>query len=97
MRTRSRSPKVRSATRSSRAGRAALLLGWDRFLGLDLGRDIGRTVEVPSMVLELIEQREKARTKKDYSTADRVRHKILSLGFEVEDTPEGPKPRPRAR
>ena len=35
--------------------------------------------------------------KKDYSTADRVRHKILSLGFEVEDTPEGPKPRPRAR
>jgi cysteinyl-tRNA synthetase len=64
---------------------------------LDLDRDVGRTVEVPPMVLELIEQREKARTKKDYSTADRVRHKILSLGFEVEDTPEGPKPRPRAR
>jgi cysteinyl-tRNA synthetase len=49
------------------------------------------------MVLELIEQREKARVKKDYSTADRVRHKILSLGFEVEDTADGPKPRPRAR
>jgi len=81
----------------SRADRAGLLLKWDRFLGLDLDRDVGRTVEVPSMVLELIEQREKARAKKDYSTADRVRHKILSLGFEVEDTPEGPKPRPRAR
>jgi cysteinyl-tRNA synthetase len=81
----------------SRADRAALLLRWDRFLGLDLGRDVGRTVDVPPMVLELIEQREKARAKKDYSTADRVRHKILSLGFEVEDTADGPKPRPRAR
>jgi len=80
-----------------RADRAALLLRWDRFLGLDLGRDVGRTVDVPPMVLELIEQREKARAKKDYSTADRVRHKILSLGFEVEDTADGPKPRPRAR
>ena len=89
--------EVSSNDKVSRADRAALLLRWDRFLGLDLGRDVGRTVEVPSMVLELIEQREKARAKKDYSTADRVRHKILSLGFEVEDTPEGPKPRPRAR
>jgi len=80
-----------------RGERASLLLSWDRFLGLDLGRDVGRTVEVPPMVLELIEQREKARGKKDFSTADRLRHKILSLGFEVEDTPEGPKPRPRAR
>jgi cysteinyl-tRNA synthetase len=89
--------EVVSNEKLSRADRAALLLRWDRFLGLHLGRDVGRTVDVPPMVLELIEQREKARVKKDYSTADRVRHKILSLGFEVEDTADGPKPRPRAR
>jgi cysteinyl-tRNA synthetase len=80
-----------------RGDKAALLRRWDDFLGLDLARDAGRTIEVPQMVSDLVEQREKARAKKDYSTADRVRHKILSLGFEVEDTPEGPKPRPRAR
>jgi cysteinyl-tRNA synthetase len=80
-----------------RGDRAALLTRWDRFLGLDLARDAGREVEVPSMVAELIAQREKARAKKDFSTADRVRHKILSLGFEVEDTPAGPKARPRSK
>ena len=89
--------EVMADDKVARADRAALLLRWDGFLGLDLGRDVGRSVEVPAMVMELIEQREKARAKKDYSTADRVRHKILSLGFEVEDTADGPKPRPRAR
>jgi cysteinyl-tRNA synthetase len=77
--------------------RAALLTRWDAFLGLDLARDVGRQIEVPGAVAELVEQRERARTKQDWSTADRLRHKILSLGFEVEDTPDGPKPRPRAR
>lgn len=72
----------------------ALLLRWDKVLGLDLDREAGATARaIPSAAFELIEQREKARLKKDYSTADRIRHKILSLGIEVEDTPEGPKPR----
>ena len=73
--------------------KAGLLLGWDRVLGLDLDREVGVTREIPAIALDLIEQRETARRKKDYSTADRIRHKILSLGIEVEDTAEGPKPR----
>ncbi|MGZ4142232.1 MAG: cysteine--tRNA ligase [Actinomycetota bacterium] len=89
--------EVLSDERLARGDRAALLLRWDRVLGLDLGRDVGKVIEVPPMVLELIGQREKARAKKDYSTSDRIRHKILSLGFEVTDTPEGPQARPRAR
>jgi cysteinyl-tRNA synthetase len=87
--------EVMSAESISRGARAGLLLRWDRFFGLDLGRDVGRSVDVPPMVTELIGQRERARGKKDWSTADRLRHKILSLGYEVEDTPEGPKPRQR--
>ncbi|MCA1830111.1 MAG: cysteine--tRNA ligase [Actinobacteria bacterium] len=81
----------------ARGDRARLLTRWDAILGLDLARDAGRTIDVPPMVLELIDQRERARTKKDFSTADRVRHKILSLGFEVQDTQDGPKAVPRAR
>jgi cysteinyl-tRNA synthetase len=89
--------EVFGAESLSRGDRAALVTRWDRFFGLDLARDAGRTIDVPPMVTELVEQREKARVKKDWSTADRLRHKILSLGFEVEDTADGPKPRPRAR
>ena len=75
------------------ADKAVLLQRWDGVLGLDLGREVGVVREFPAVALEMIEQREQARRKKDYSTADRIRHKILSLGVEVEDTPEGPKPR----
>ena len=75
------------------ADKAGLLARWDRVLGLDFGREVGLTREFPPLALEMIEQREQARRKKDFSTADRIRHKILSLGIEVEDTPEGPKPR----
>jgi cysteinyl-tRNA synthetase len=75
------------------ADKAALLQRWDRVLGLDLGREVGVVREIPEAAKELVEQREKARSKKDFSTADRIRHKLLSLGVEVEDTPEGPKPR----
>ncbi len=89
--------EVTSADSISRGDRAALLSRWDRFFGLDLARDAGRVIEVPAMVGELIAQREKARGKKDWSTADRLRHKILSLGFDVEDTADGPQPRPRGR
>lgn len=73
--------------------KAALLARWDAVFGLDLAREAGKEREIPAVALEMIEQREKARTKKDYSMADRLRHKLLSLGIEVEDTPEGPKPR----
>jgi cysteinyl-tRNA synthetase len=73
--------------------KSALLIRWDKVLGLDLSRGTGGSRPIPSAAFELIEQREKARAKKDFSTADRIRHKILSLGIEVEDTPEGPKPR----
>jgi cysteinyl-tRNA synthetase len=73
--------------------RSAMLLRWDKVLGLDLDREIAVKRAFPSAAQELIDQREKARLKKDYSTADRLRHKLLSLGIEVEDTPEGPKPR----
>ena len=85
--------EVVSSSALSPADKSALLTRWDRVLGLDLDREVGVVREVPAVALEMIEQREAARRKKDFSTADRIRHKLLSLGIEVEDTPEGPKPR----
>ena len=85
--------EVLSTPALSPGDKASLLVAWDRVLGLDLDRGVGATREIPAVALELIEQRETARKKKDFSTADRIRHKILSLGIEVEDTADGPKPR----
>jgi cysteinyl-tRNA synthetase len=47
--------------------------------------------EIPAEVLELVQQRQEARKNKDYAAADTLRGKIAALGFEVKDTPEGPK------
>jgi len=44
----------------------------------------------PQMVIDLVDQREAARKRKDWNNADALRHEILQLGWYVKDTPEGP-------
>ncbi len=46
--------------------------------------------EVPAEVRRLIEERENARTRKDWATADTLRQRILASGWWVKDTLEGP-------
>jgi len=45
--------------------------------------------ELPEEIKKLIEERERARKKKDWKTADRIREKIKEMGYLIEDTPEG--------
>jgi cysteinyl-tRNA synthetase len=40
---------------------------------------------------QLLEERERARAERDFEAADRTRDQLAALGFEVRDTPEGPK------
>jgi len=42
-------------------------------------------------LLDLIEEREQARKKHDYAAADAARDKIDAAGYEIRDTPQGPK------
>lgn len=44
-----------------------------------------------SQVMELVRERESARQRKDWSEADRIRKEIAALGWQVQDTPEGPR------
>jgi cysteinyl-tRNA synthetase len=39
----------------------------------------------------LVEQREQARKRRDFATADRLRAEIAAMGYAVEDTPKGPR------
>jgi cysteinyl-tRNA synthetase len=50
-------------------------------------------VKLEDEVKKLIEKREKARKNKDWKLADEIRIKIKDLGYILEDTPEGVKPK----
>lgn len=69
------------------ADKKATLYYFDRVLGLGL-RDITDVV-VPEEVQKLAEERELARTSKDWAKADEIRLQIQMLGFDVKDTPQG--------
>jgi len=50
-----------------------------------------REEAIPDEVLELVKRRQEARANKNYAEADALREQIAALGYEVKDTPEGPK------
>jgi cysteinyl-tRNA synthetase len=39
----------------------------------------------------VLEQRQAARGRKDYATADAIRDQLQQSGLEITDTPDGPK------
>ncbi len=45
-------------------------------------------------VLSLVEERQAARKNKDWAAADRLRREIASQGWQVQDTPDGPRLEP---
>jgi cysteinyl-tRNA synthetase len=51
-------------------------------------------VQAPHEVLELVEQREAARARRDWAEADRIRDELRSRGWEVRDGPDGPELHP---
>ncbi len=67
------------------------LLEMDKILGLGLDKYLGKQIEVPDEVMKLVRKREQARNKGDFKESDKLRHQMKKLGFEVEDTPAGPK------
>lgn len=80
----------------SPSDKLATLFDFDRVFGLKLSEvRPDEAVEVPQEVRELLAQRETARTAKNFKEADALRKKIAESGYEVIDTPQGPKLRKR--
>jgi cysteinyl-tRNA synthetase len=80
--------EVASATDLSDAQRRALLLDFDRVLGLDLGIS-PEALPLPEGAAELLERRAAARAARDYAASDALREELDALGVEVRDTPDG--------
>lgn len=64
-----------------------ILLDFDSVLGL--GLDNLKEEKIPSSVLKLVAEREKARANKDWKESDRLRDEISRLGYSVKDTKDG--------
>ena len=64
----------------------------DRLLGLDLVRDVGRPRDEPVLppgAAALLEERQGARSARDWPAADRLRDELAALGVVVRDTKDG--------
>jgi len=68
----------------------ATLLEFDKVLGLDFAKTKIALSRVPSEIKKLVGQRQELRQQKNWSEADQIRQKINNLGFEIEDTDQGP-------
>ena len=60
-----------------------------------LGLNPNRGEEIPTEILVLVEERTAAKKARDFQKADALRAQVLELGFEIKDTPQGPKVSPR--
>jgi cysteinyl-tRNA synthetase len=75
----------------SAATKKATILVFDQVLGLKLGEWQPSKEEAPAPILEMVQQRQQARSEKRWADADSLRQQVLQAGFEIEDTPQGPR------
>jgi cysteinyl-tRNA synthetase len=82
--------EVARARDLSAGQRRALLLDFDRVLGLGLDQPVAEEAgELPEGAAELLDRRAAARAARDFATSDALRDELAALGVEVRDTPEG--------
>jgi len=66
-----------------------LLIDFDKVMGLNLGKI--KAEKIPAAILKLAKEREQYRQEKNFAKSDKLRKKIESLGFLIDDSPSGPK------
>jgi len=69
----------------------ATILQFDRVLGLRLAEWAPKEEEIPAEFIALLDARQLARKEKRWKDADAIRDQIAAAGYEVFDTPQGPK------
>ena len=73
----------------SNTNKKATILDFDKVFGLGF-KNLKEEI-IPKEITKLAEEREEARKNKDFKKSDELRDKINSLGYEIEDTSEGPE------
>jgi cysteinyl-tRNA synthetase len=73
----------------------ATLVQFDRVLGLRLAEWQAVEAAVPDAILALVQQRQRARVEKRWREADALREQVKAAGYDIDDTPQGPRLRSR--
>lgn len=73
------------------ATKKATLLEIDKVLGLNIAAWQPSEETIPGELQALLEERQQARQDKRWQDADRIRQQIIDSGYELEDTPQGPR------
>ncbi len=68
---------------------ANLLLKFDEVLGLQIDRKEDKKEEIPEEILNLIEERKRARENKEWELSDKIRDIIKEKGYIVKDSKDG--------
>ena len=71
--------------------RTALVTGGAQGFGLDIAKWEPSVLEIPEHISKLADERQRAREDKNWQLADEIRDELLSRGYEVEDTRDGPR------
>ena len=87
--------EVASSQDLTSAQRRALLLDFDRVLGLGMEVPLARPAPLPDGAAALLERRAAARAARDFGTSDALRDELGAMGVEVRDTPDGQITTPR--
>lgn len=80
-----------------RQTKKATLLQFDRVLGLQLADWLPHEAVIPPEIMVLIEERDKARAASQWKNADALREQVRQAGYEIKDTPDGPKIKRRGK
>lgn len=67
------------------------LMKADTVLGLNLDEVGKQKPVIPDHIKTLVQKREKARQEKKFALADKLRKEIEKLGYEIQDSPKGPR------
>jgi cysteinyl-tRNA synthetase len=81
--------EVAAASELTDGQRRALLLDFDRVLGLSLDAPVPEEAPLPDGAAELLERRAAARAARDFAASDALRDELAVLGVDVRDTHDG--------
>jgi len=79
------------AIKAAQVRGALSVLGCDPWDSAWINSDAGLDEVISGLVTTLLAEREEARARKDFASADRIRDRIIELGLTLEDTPDGPR------
>ena len=73
------------------SAKLATILKMDEVLGLRLDGLVKNAMDISDEAKIILDERAKARDAKDWERSDKLRDKLIALGVEVHDTPDGQK------